>query len=152
MRPICGRVPGQVERSEAERSGAERSGTCPGDYLPNTVTSKQFTQRTKHYLKKDTKLSTLELDDIVEPTILSFFHRQYGENKTKIVSAISPNLQSFSNHFKPETLEEDGVIFKYSPTGILAPDLPFEQATSLKLNGQYGIDIYKNIIKPQLQD
>ncbi|MEA5405983.1 hypothetical protein VB776_23795 [Arcicella sp. DC2W] len=109
-------------------------------FLPNLI------------LKKETKFSTLELEDIVEPNLLSLFYNQYGKNKTKIINAISPNLQSFSNLFKPEVVEENGVIFKYSSTGIVAPDLPFEQATSLKLNGLYGIDIYNKIIKPQLQD
>ncbi len=103
-------------------------------------------------LKKETKVSTLDLEDIVEPNILNILKIQYGNDKVKIMNAISSNLISFTNRFKPELFEEEGVIFKYSPTGIVAPDLPFELATSLKLNGLYGIEIYNKIVRPQLNN
>lgn len=120
-----------------------------------TVQQQTYKQGERKYLpsfilKKETKFDKIELEDIVEPNFLFLFYQQYGKNEKKILNAISPNLLSFSNLFKPETFEENGVIFKYTPTGIVAPDLPFEQATSLKLNGLYGFDIYKKIIQPQL--
>jgi hypothetical protein len=101
-------------------------------------------------LKKETKVATLELEDIIEPGLLEALKKGLRNDKAKIMNAISPNLLPFTSRFRPEIFDERGLNFKYLPTGVIAPDLPFEKATSLKLNGLYGIEIYDQVIKPQL--
>lgn len=101
-------------------------------------------------LQKKTAYSMLVLDEIISPSLLPMFKTQYRNNKNQILNAISTDLIAFSQRFKPEIFEIAGINYKYSGTGITAPDGPFEKATSLQLNGRYGMAIYQDIIKPQL--
>jgi hypothetical protein len=120
-----------------------------------TIRQQPYIQNEKNHLpeiilQKETAYSKLELDEIISPPLLPLFKTQYRNNKAQILNAISPDLTRFNLRFKPEIFENNGISYKYSGTGIMAPDKPFEKATSLQLNGRYGMAIYQDIIKPQL--
>lgn len=108
-------------------------------YLPDTI------------LQKQTKLSEVDLEDIIEPNILLDLKKIYRNNTVKIMSHISENMTQFSHFFVPEIFEKQDTKFKYTPVGIAAPDVLLEDLTGLKLNGMYPQQIYKELIKPKLK-
>lgn len=58
--------------------------------------------------------------------------------------------RGFLKVFKPSIFNYQETSIKYIPCGIKAAETDLENIKSLKLNGKYGNDIYKDIIKPEL--
>lgn len=67
------------------------------------------------------------------------------------IKKYEPKLAKFSEVFPTIQIKKDDLIFRYTPCGIGASDKPLSNITSLQLNGRHGIDIYKEIIIPQLR-
>lgn len=78
--------------------------------------------------------------------------RQCGIRNSEMLQKINPNVIEFSNVFKANLIKYNATELKYIPVAASAPDLKLEDMRNLYLNGNYGIDIYRKIIKPELQD
>jgi hypothetical protein len=108
-------------------------------FLPDTI------------LQKQTKISEVDLKDVIEPNILLYLKKINQNNNAKIMSLISNDMTEFLRFFVPEIFENKDTIFKYTPVGIAAADVLLEDLTGLKLSGMYPQQIYEELIKPKLR-
>ncbi|WP_277017303.1 hypothetical protein [Flavobacterium lindanitolerans] len=87
--------------------------------------------------------------DIMSPTMSNILELK-GIKKDKL-NYIKDNFEQFQNTFKPIEISERGTSFKYITTAISAPDNPLETITTLKLNDKYGIELYNDLVVPELK-
>jgi hypothetical protein len=107
------------------------------EYLPDTIHVNDF-----DYPRVDE-------DELFSPEAQAFFKRK-GITKDLLVAQVLPYLNPFWTVFPPVEFSMAQVRLKYIPTGISASEDPLEEIKSLQLSGKTGIEIYLDIIKPQL--
>ena len=107
-------------------------------YLPNMVSQKEIS------------ICSVESEDIFSPEVREEM-RLKGLLGSEMISVAIPELPVFFKVFKPTEIELKGLIFKYVPCAINAPDAELSDIKSLKLNGKYSAEIYNDIIKPALE-
>jgi hypothetical protein len=105
-------------------------------HMPNFVCSS---------IGKDCNINEIDLISPAYSTLLTL--KGFRGNK---FHHIKPGFDDFTQSFKPLLIEFDEVNLKYVQIGISAPDLPLEKITALNLCGKLGIEIYKEVIKPEL--
>jgi hypothetical protein len=88
-------------------------------------------------------------DDLVSPIARAHFQTQ-GISRGMLISKVGSWLPQFWSVFPPGGVESRDSLIKYTPTGISASDLPLEEIASLVLSGRTGIQIYNEVIKPNL--
>lgn len=89
--------------------------------------------------------------DIVSPTIINLYRLQ-KISPEEIISRHAPHLKNFFFTFPANLIKRKELQFRYIPCGIMVSDVPFEEITTLKLNGLDAEDIYQLNIKPKLQE
>lgn len=102
-------------------------------------------------LAKHSSWSELDLVDIIQPDLYATLKMLFNNRQTRIMEEIELDKKPFSSLYRPEEVQIGEINFKYSPIAVIAPDASFENSTSLRLNGLYGIDLYEQIIKPKLR-
>jgi hypothetical protein len=107
------------------------------NYIPDIICSKSKTT------------ASIQIFDIISPKFSRYLEK-YGIKKNKL-EYCKPDFNRFIKTFKPiKYLNDNGLIFKYFPTGITLPAEPLENVKSLNLNGKYSLAIYNEIILPKL--
>lgn len=61
-----------------------------------------------------------------------------------------PDWRTFLTVFPAREVTIDGTSLRYTPVAVGAPDAPFEQMKNWKVNGRYGIKLYRDTIQPAL--
>lgn len=105
-------------------------------FISNYICSKQKTE------------TSIDEIDVISPTILMDAERQgLKGNKLKFVGA---NFINLSERFPARKIEKDNNLYKYVTVAIGASEDPLETITTLKLSNRIGIEIYNDLILPEL--
>ena len=107
------------------------------EYLPNMV------------IVEEAQQSRPSEDDLFSPYARAHFQKQ-GVPRGLLVAKVIPRLPRFWSVFPPRKIDMGNARIKYTPTGISASDRPLEEITSLMLSGKTGIEIYRDLIQPEL--
>lgn len=89
----------------------------------------------------------VEDKDVISPDLRLIMKREF---KGKLLPHTKENWNQFVKIFKPNLVSVDGLKLKYIPVGISAPDEPLERVGTLNLCGRRGIELYNDLILPQL--
>ena len=99
-----------------------------------------------------------EANNIINPDIEDVISEGYCSHlqninvpRSEYYAVISPQTEKFMNVFPSRQVTSDKLKIKYIPVSVSAPDVPFEQMTAIRFDGQTAFDIYENDIKTQLQ-
>ncbi|NHN20927.1 hypothetical protein [Bacillus amyloliquefaciens] len=95
-----------------------------------------------YIIEKESIKYTAKINDLIDDLV------RLG-NPGQPIGYYLKDFSNFTKTFKPVKIQKEAT-FKYIPVSISAPDLPLEKIKGLKLNGQYGIDIYETKIKSAL--
>ncbi len=91
-------------------------------------------------LEKGLEFYTPQIKEICSPEFRSIYK----------INNIPKGIEMFQNTFHPFKINYKNAVVKYIPCGITASDGSLEENTSIQLNGRVGIEIYDQLIKPEL--
>lgn len=92
------------------------------------------------------KVIEAEIEDVISEGYCSHM-RNINVPRSDYFTAISPQTEKFMNVFPAREVHSENTKIKYIPVSVSAPDVPFEQMTSIKFQGQTAFEIYENEIK-----
>lgn len=107
------------------------------NYLPNMICSESI------------EPAVVSDEDLISPRIRNLMNLDGIEDK---IPKLRPNWENFSSIFRAVAISYNDVKMKYIPIGIAAPDSPLEEVATLRLSGKLAIEIYQEIIRPQLKE
>lgn len=87
--------------------------------------------------------------DIMSPSATAYFYSQ-GIAQSDFLTAARADLPKFLTTFPGFLVTWEQTIFRYVSVGIGASDCPLEGITNMRYGNRYAIDVYNDIIKPQL--
>ena len=101
------------------------------------------------YICSEQKIeASIDEIDVISPSILLDAEMQgFTGNKLKFVST---NFLNISERFPALQIEKENNFYKYVTVAISASEDPLETITTLKLSNRIGIEIYNDLILPEL--
>lgn len=96
---------------------------------------------------EDVETSKPDPKDVFSPGFLAITRTSID----RAISRFAPRLHQFFKDFPPVTIVHDGMVLKYTRVAISAPDKPFPEMDGWPVNGRIGIDFYKEVVKPHLE-
>jgi len=87
-----------------------------------------------------------EIEDVISEGYCSHL-QNINVPRSDYFAAISPQTEKFMRVFPAREALSESTKIKYIPVSVSAPDVPFEQMTSIRFNGQSAFELYENEIK-----
>ncbi|MBB6715373.1 YecA family protein [Clostridium gasigenes] len=101
-------------------------------------------------LEENTQIITAEVKDIISPEVIYYLKCQ-GLKQSEMLQYVSSEVNNILKIFPSLEVECEKSLLGYITTAFGAPIEELEHIKSLDLNGMYGIDIYKELIVPELK-
>jgi hypothetical protein len=92
-----------------------------------------------------------DIEDIMTPDACSLL-ASHNLPQSKYFDVISPQTGHFIKVFPAREVLSGDTQIKYIPLSVSASDLPFEQMTSIKFDGQTGYEIFENEISNLIEN
>lgn len=87
-----------------------------------------------------------EIEDVISEGYCSHL-QNINVARSDYFAAISPQTEKFIDVFPAREVLLESTKIKYIPVSVSAPDVPFEQMTSIRFEGQTAFELYENEIK-----
>jgi len=121
----------------------------PFNIVDITISEQGQSTKIKKYLpklilKKGGSNSTVEIEDIIDPSIL-FSIQNSGIPRNRILQTLGlENMEAVQRFFPVKVVETSkGVRFKFCPVKILASIEPLERLNAMKFKGKTAHELYK---------
>lgn len=124
----------------------------PFNVIDISLNSQQFNSKEKQYipksiLEKETKNGVMKPIDLINPAIIT----NYLTLESVLENILSnPSIRDFINDFPPIKVENTNSNITYFPIRAGASDGELKDIKSIKFGSRYAIDVYEELIKPQL--
>jgi len=93
-----------------------------------------------------TNIVEAEIEDVISDGYCSHL-QNINVQRSDYFAAISPQTEKFIDVFPAREVLLESTRIKYIPVSVSAPDVPFEQMTSIRFEGQTAFELYENEIK-----
>lgn len=87
-----------------------------------------------------------EIEDVISEGYCSHL-QNINVPRSDYFAVISPQTEKFMNVFPAREVLSENTKIKYIPVSASAPDVPFEQMTSIRFQGHTAFELYENEIK-----
>ncbi len=88
-------------------------------------------------------------EHVMSPIVIAHF-RSRGVSRSKMLEASTPGLGRFLATFPPYMVKWQQTDLDYVTVAIGASDKPLKEIVNMRYEGRYAIEVYEQIIKPQL--
>ena len=87
-----------------------------------------------------------EIEDVISEGYCSHLQK-INVPRLDYFAVISPQTEKFINVFPARGVLSSTTKIKYIPVSVSAPDVSFEQMTTIRFQGQTAFELYENVIK-----